>query len=148
MLMIWSNRKNAQPNSIQILWGISYISSLAFIHQYKTLMAQHLICFQKPLNMVDMCLLIHWDRGVTHICVIIVSYKGLSPDRRQAIIWTNAAILLIRPLGTKFSEMLIEIHAFSFEQMHIKMSSLKWPPFWRGFNMLTNRKSYQYIHIP
>ena len=37
--------------------------------------------------------LTHWGR-VTHICVgnspIIGSDNGLSPDRRQAIIWTNA----------------------------------------------------------
>ena len=52
----------------------------------------------------------HWGR-VTHICVgeltTIVSDNGLSPGRRQAIIWTNAGILLI---GTNFNEMLIEIH--------------------------------------
>ena len=36
--------------------------------------------------------------------------------RRQAIIWTNAGILLIGPLGTNFSEILIEIHIFSFFQ--------------------------------
>ena len=57
----------------------------------------------------------HWGR-VTHICVgkltIIGSDNGLSPDRRQAIIWTNDAILLIGPLGTNFNEMLIEIIAF------------------------------------
>ena len=49
----------------------------------------------------------HWGR-VTHICVgkltIIGSDNGLSPGRRQAIIWTNAGILLIWPLETKFSE--------------------------------------------
>ena len=54
--------------------------------------------------------------GVTHIYVnnltIISSDNGLSPGRRQAIIWTNARILLIGPLGTKFSEILIEIHTF------------------------------------
>ena len=48
--------------------------------------------------------LTHWGR-VTHICVgkltIIGSDNGLSPGRRQAIIWTNAGILLIRPLGIK-----------------------------------------------
>ena len=48
----------------------------------------------------------HWGR-VTHICVnkitIIGSDNGVSPDRRQAIIWTNAGILLIGPLGTNFS---------------------------------------------
>ena len=47
--------------------------------------------------------LTHWGR-VTHICVskltIIGSDNGLSPDRRQAIIWNNAGILLIGPLGT------------------------------------------------
>ena len=55
----------------------------------------------------------HWGR-VTHICVskltIIGSDNGLSPGRRQAIIWTNAGILLIRTLGTNFSEILGEIH--------------------------------------
>ena len=53
------------------------------------------------------CLLTRGGR-VTHICVrklnIICSDNGLSPGRRQAIIWTNAGILLIRPLGTNFSE--------------------------------------------
>ena len=40
-------------------------------------------------------------RRVTHICVsnltIIVSDNGLSPGGRQAIVWTNAIILLIGP---------------------------------------------------
>ena len=35
--------------------------------------------------------------------------NGLSPGRRQAIIRTNAEILLIRPLGINFSEFLVEI---------------------------------------
>ena len=35
--------------------------------------------------------------------IIIVSDNGLSPGRRQAIIWTNAAMLLIGPLGTNFN---------------------------------------------
>ena len=47
---------------------------------------------------------------VTHLCVshltIIGSDNGLSPGRRQAIIWINDGILLIAPLGTKFSEIL------------------------------------------
>ena len=32
------------------------------------------------------------------------SDNGLSPGRRQAIIWTNAGILLIGPLGTNINE--------------------------------------------
>ena len=51
--------------------------------------------------------LTHWDQ-VTHICVgkltIIGSDNSLSPGQRQAIVWTNAGILLIEPLGTNFSE--------------------------------------------
>ena len=54
---------------------------------------------------------------MTHICVgkltIIGSDNGLSPERRQAIIWTNAGILLIGPLGTNFNEILIENQTFS-----------------------------------
>ena len=64
-------------------------------------------------------MLTHWGR-VTHICVtyltIIVSDNGLSPSRHQAIIWTNDGILLIRPLGTNFSEILIEIHKISIQE--------------------------------
>ena len=48
---------------------------------------------------------------MTHICIsklnIIGSDNGLLPDRRQAIIWTNAGILLIWTLGRNYSEMLI-----------------------------------------
>ena len=81
-----------------------------------------------------------WGR-VTHICVgnltIIGSDNGLSPGRRQAIIWIHAGILLIGPLGTKLSEILIEIHAFSFKKMHLKTSSGKWPPSCLGLNVLT-----------
>ena len=81
----------------------------------------------------------HWGR-VTHICVgnltIIGSHNGLLPGRRHAIIWTNAGILLIRPLGTNFSEILIGIQTFSFKKIYLKMSSTKWRPFCLGLNVL------------
>ena len=74
-------------------------------------------------------------RPSEHICVgkltIIGSDNGLSPERRQAIIWTNAGILLIGPLGTNFSEILIEIQTFS-----LKMSSAKCCSFCLGLNVL------------
>ena len=76
---------------------------------------------------------------MTHICIskltIIGSDNGLSPDRRQAIIWTNAGILSIWPLGTMLSEILIAIHIFSFKKMHLKMSSGKWQPCCLGLNV-------------
>ena len=81
--------------------------------------------------------LTHWGR-VMHKCVskltTIGSDNGSSPVRRQAIIWTNAGILLIGPLGTNFSEILIEIHIFSFKKMHLKTSSAKWRLFCLGLN--------------
>ena len=82
-----------------------------------------------------------WGR-VTHRPIwignltIIVSDNGLSPGRRQAIIWTSAGILFIGPKGTKFHEILIETHTFSFKTMHLKMSSAKWRPFCLGLNVL------------
>ena len=67
---------------------------------------------------------------VTHICVnkltIIGSDNGLSPDRHQAIIWTNTGILLLWPLGTNFREILIEVLTVSFKKVRLEGSSLKW----------------------
>ena len=82
----------------------------------------------------------HWGR-VTHICIgkqtNIGSDNGLSPGRRQAIIWTNAGILLIGSLGTNFSEVLSEIYIFSRKKMHLKMLSAKRQPFCLGLNGLS-----------
>ena len=86
---------------------------------------------------------------MTHICVgnltIIGSDNGLSPDRRQAIIWTSAGSLLIGPLGTNFSEILIGIQTFSFTKMHLKMSA-KWRPFCPSLNVL--RPNVLKLHFP
>ena len=71
---------------------------------------------------------------------IIGSDKGLPPERRQSIIWTNAWILLIGLLGTHFNENLIEILTFSFTKMRLKVSSEKWRPFCLGLNVLIGHK--------
>ena len=89
--------------------------------------------------------LTHWGR-VTHICVskltIIGSENGLSPVRRQAIIWTNAGILLIELLGTNFSEILIGIQSFSFKTLHLKMSFAKCRLFCLGLNVLRYPRTF------
>ena len=113
---------------------------LSLIHCYDPGVEIH---SKKKINlfhfMSKACLLTHWGR-MMHICVgnltIIGSDNGLSPGRRQAIIWTNAGTLLIRPLGTNFSETLIEIHTFSFKKIHLKMSSGKCRPFCLGLSVL------------
>ena len=90
------------------------------------------------------------------ICIsnltIIGSDNGLSPGRRQAIIWTNTRILLIGPLGTNFSAILIEIHTFSFKKMHLKMLSENWWPFCLQLNVLIDwyqlqQNSIKYNHV-
>ena len=99
-------------------------------HKYLTHALKGTTCKRKDLT--------HWGR-VTYICVgkltIIDSDNGLSPGRHQAIIWTNAEILLIGSLGTNFHEILIGIQTFSFKKMHFKMSSAKWRPFCLGLNV-------------
>ena len=94
---------------------------------------------KKKLYIFILISLTHWGR-VTHICVskltIIGSDNGLSPGRRQAIIWTNVGMLLIRPLATNFSENLIRIQTFPFKKMHLKVLSEIWRPFCLGLNVL------------
>ena len=80
---------------------------------------------------------------MTHICLsdltIIGSDNGLSLGRRQAIILTNAGILLIGPRGTNFNAILIKIHPFSFKKIYFKMLSGKWRPFCLSLNVLKNK---------
>ena len=96
---------------------------------------------------IHLAVLTHWGR-VTHICLSkLTSIGSDNSGRRQAIIWTNAEILLIGPLETNFSENLIAIHTFSFK----KMSSGKWCPFCLGLNVLrlvryTNKMSHWVKH--
>ena len=88
--------------------------------------------------LITQLLLTHWGR-VTHISVseptIIGSDNGLSPGRRQAIIWNNDGLLLIEP-RTNFSEISIGIQTFSFNKMHLDVSSAEWRLFCLGLNVL------------
>ena len=88
--------------------------------------------------------LTHWG-PVTHICIgklIIIGWdNGLSPDRPQAIISTNAGLLSIGPLRTYFSENLIKIQQFSLKKMHLKMASAKWRPSCLDLNELMTYSS-------
>ena len=59
------------------------------------------------------------------------SGNGLSPNRRQAITWTNADLLSTGPFGTNDSVIWIEMQSFSFIKMHSKMS-VKWLPCYPG----------------
>ena len=73
---------------------------------------------------------------VAGILVNIGSGNGLSPGRRQAIVWTNAGILSITPQRTYFNEISFDIQIFSFKKMHLNISSAKWRPFCPGRDAL------------
>ena len=70
---------------------------------------------------------------MTRRFTIIGLENGLSPGQR---ICTNAGLLLIWSLGTNFSEIIFEIHTFSFKQMHSKTPSAKWRTCCLGLNVL------------
>ena len=78
---------------------------------------------------------------VTHICVgsltINGSDNGLSPGRRQAIIWTNDGILLIGTLGTNVSEIWIEILTFLFKKIRFENVVCEMASICLGLNELT-----------
>ena len=97
---------------------ISFTDTLGWAAHLQSRLGLFLLCL-----FWEIAVLTHWGR-VTHVCVgkliIIGSDNGLSPGRRQAIIWTIAGILLIGPLGTNFSEILIGIQTFSFKKMHLE----------------------------
>ena len=81
--------------------------------------------------------LTRWGRVMhTYICnlTIVSSDNGLLPGWHQAIIWTNAGILLIGPFITNLSEILIEdLH---FTKMLVKMSSAKRRPICFSLNVV------------
>ena len=86
---------------------------------------------------------------MTHISVgkltISGSDNGLSPGRYQVIIWTNDGTLLIGPLGTNFSEILMEIQIYSLKKIRLKMWSAKCCPFHLGLIVLNTPDSK--VHV-
>ena len=84
--------------------------------------------------------LTHWGR-VTHICfsklAIIGSDNGLSPGRRQAIIWTNAGNIVNWSLGNKLQWNLpvgIFIRKSAFENVVCEMMAILSWPHWVNLN--------------
>ena len=62
----------------------------------------------------------------------IVSDNVLSPGRCRAIIWTITGMFSLELLETNFSEILIEIRAFSFKKKHLRLSPAELQPFCLG----------------
>ena len=86
--------------------------------------------------------LTHWGR-VTHIS----SLKWVIIGWRQAIIWTNAGILLNGPLGTNFSEILIKnsnisIQEIAFENVICKMAPILFQPELVHVGLIYNQNNF------
>ena len=82
--------------------------------------------------------LTHWGR-VTHICA---GDQGIIFSRKRRVAWSAPSHFLnqcwnvwIGLSGTNFSEILIEIHTFSFKKMFLK---IPWP------NMLTSLQRHSF----
>ena len=136
----WSLLCNCSPQPMMTYWQLDPQEQTAA--KKNTHILFHENAFENVICKMSVTLfsvLTHWGR-VTHICVgkltILGSDNGLSPGRHQAIVWTNAGILLIGPLGTNSTEILIKILEFSFKKMRLKLSSAKWRPFCLGLNVL------------
>ena len=80
-----------------------------------------------------------------YICVgnltIIGSDNGLSLAQHQAIIWTNARILLIGPTGTNITLILNQNLSIFIQEKALKLMSAKWRPLFLGLNVLTSLPS-------
>ena len=64
---------------------------------------------------------------VMHIC--ISNMLSLVPIRIHCLcqcltVWTNAGLLIIRPLGTNLNEIQIKIHQFPYKKINLKISAL------------------------
>ena len=118
----------AEQSPFDVLSGVTLIIAVMFLFPQQTFL---IVTYGRNLT--------HWGR-VTHICVgnltIIGSHIGLSPGRRQTIIWTNDGIVLIGPLGTNYSEISIKILTYSFTKIRSKVSSGKRRPSCLGLNVL------------
>ena len=122
------SRKTFLVHQTVVRWAIFIYSNEIYEISHWTLGSSHWKCPTCPTSFVNT----HWGR-VTHKCVskltIISSDNGLSPGRRQAIIWTNDGILLIGPLGTKLQwnfnyNSNIFIHKNAFEDVVWKMAAI------------------------
>ena len=72
---------------------------------------------------------------VSQYMPFMVQIMGLSPARRQPIIWTIDGLLSISLQATYFQEILFGIQEFRFKKMHFKMSSAKRQPSCLGLSV-------------
>ena len=75
----------------------------------------------------------HWFKHWPVACPV-----GAKPMLDYLVVW---------PLGTKFSELWIEIHIYPFTKIYLNMSSAKCRPFCHGFNVLVHWGWATHIYV-
>ena len=92
---------------------------------------------------------------VSKICFISIAYasvnmvtngsgNGLSPIRRQAITWTNAALSSIGLLGTSFNEIWIWFLSTPCKKIRWNCCLPKWRPFCLRLNVLRHPRDWNW----
>ena len=153
------------------IWNVSRFADASMRQITRPTLAQIMDCYvpleipyeYRPLEHLEQCINFYKKKCARKcrlkkyltFCQSILSIIGsdiiscFSPDQHQAIIWTNAGILSIGQLGTKSSEMLIEIRTFSVRKMFVKFSSAKSRLFYLDLNIFrTSRTSQIFSHCP
>ena len=101
---------------ILILTQHPWYSWIRFMFCYMTVVVYYRFPYQYLLIDTEVIpLFSHWGQ-VAHICVGKLTIIGSDNGRRQAIIRTNAGMLLIATRETNVNKILIAIHAFSFKK--------------------------------
>ena len=91
-------------------------------------------------HIVAFCLA-HWGWVKKMVVVLQTTYSNAFSSMEILVFWLiffwrwHLRVLLIISI-TNVSEILIEIHTFSFRKMHLKLSSVKWQPFLLSLNVL------------
>ena len=111
--IIWYMPCYVIPNTWTQIWNAALANHFIMTHLFLSQSIKFSFICEGKSDRVRIST--HWGQ-VMHICIcyltIIDSDNGLSPDQHQAIIWTNAKILFIWPLGTAFSDISSEFKHF------------------------------------
>ena len=112
--IFWAQLTCKSARHLKFILIVEVFSSLDIISAQKISMAYSVVIFNS-LRPSD---------SYIYISKLTISGSDydLSPDRCKVIDWTNAEILLIGPLGTNFSEIIILIQTFSFKKWVWKYS--------------------------
>ena len=144
------NTKLSLIGPLEINWTNQFIKLCNHENAFEILSTKVAVKFRIVDNLttcVNIPILTNWGR-VTHICVSklsIIGDNGMSPDPPSH--YLNQCWNIVKCNLKSTVQKLIEIHTFSFKNIHLKISSGKWRPFWLGLNVLTEILGCNYVYM-